>query len=63
MNRPKSFLHVVGGKQVCNTREFVQQVVLKTEQRGRPHDRGFRENAPNNSFSAGLNLMLAVIGY
>ena len=55
MDRPVSLLHVVGGKEVRNTRKLEQQVVFETEHGCWPHDGGLGEDAPGNLLSAALD--------
>lgn len=54
MNRPESFLHVVGGKEVRHSSKLVQQSIFETEDRSRTHDGGFREQLASYLFSDAL---------
>lgn len=54
MNRPESFLHMVDGKQIGNTRQSVKKLILKSEQRCWPDYGGLRKQLSCDTFSFSL---------
>lgn len=54
MDWPVFLLHVVRCEQVRYTGQFVQQVVLKSEHRSRPHDSGLGENRSGKFLATSL---------
>ena len=54
MNWPVSLLHVVCSKEISDASKLVKQIVLKTKQRSRADNRGFREDFPRNTLTPTL---------
>jgi hypothetical protein len=54
MNRPITLLHVVGGKDISHPSELVEETIFKPEKGSWSNDRGFWEDATDNSFTSRL---------
>ena len=56
MNRSESFLHVIGGKEVGHSCEFMKKSILKTKQWRWSNNCGFWKDFASNLFSECLAL-------
>jgi len=54
MNRPVTFLHVIGSKNICHPSELMEETIFKSEKGGWSNDCRFGEDATNNSFTSCL---------
>jgi hypothetical protein len=55
MDRPKPFMHMIGGEQIGYSGEFVQQAIFETKQWRRSYNGGLGEDISHNSLTSCLN--------
>jgi hypothetical protein len=60
VNGPIALLHVVGGEEVGDTGELVEQVVLETEQGSRANNRSFRVDLTSNLLTQSLFIQFSI---